>query len=85
MFVKGNYYWLLSEDEYNILSEAMQMYLDENPEAQSFLGDFDIHTDDGYWVADAGDISSEEAEFLATLLIGQYLDYKKSTDSTNFF
>lgn len=81
MFVKGNYYWLLSDDEYDFLSE----YLDQNPEAESFLGDFTIHTDDGYWVAEAGLIDGDEAEFLATLGIGMYEEYKQSTASTNFF
>ena len=84
MFVQGHYYWLLSEDEYNFLCEAMEMYLADHPDAD-FSSDFSIHTDDGYYVADAGQIDGDEAEFLGTLGIGQYLDYKKSTDSTNFF
>ena len=87
MFVKGQYYWVLSQDEYNFLSEAMQMYLDENPDDPAFYdfsSDF-VRSDDGYYVAGAGDISEEEAGFLTTLGIGQYLDYKQSTESTNFF
>lgn len=84
IFEPGYYYYVLTADEYGTLQEAMEIYLAENPEAENFLNDFG-QSSDGYYVAGAVDISEEEANFLAYLGIGEYTDYKQSTQSTNFY
>ena len=48
IFEPGYYYYVLTADEYGTLQEAMDIYLAENPEAQSFLSDFGQSTD-GYY------------------------------------
>ncbi len=86
-FVPYSTYYVLSAADYAILQESMEIYLADHlddPAYYDFSSDF-VQSDDGYYVAGAGDISEEEAGFLAFMGIGEYLDYKKSTESTNFF
>ena len=87
IFEPGYYYYVLSAADYALLQEAMENYLadhEDDPAYYDFSSDF-VLSDDGYYVAGAGVISEEEADFLAFMQIGEYTDYKKSTESTNFF
>ena len=57
----GNYYWVLTPEEYNILSDLMSEYVSEYGGA-SFLDDFQLI--DGTYYANTSSIDEDEEAFL---------------------